>query len=77
MAVLLFLYLTLACSASVEGISKTGFLPPTKLPSENENNSKKVTKKITKSSKKTVMKKKNKVILMEEDELDIKVLDDG
>lgn len=78
---------------SIEGIAKTGFLPPTKLPSEKDSNSggggKKPAKaaasyKVVKNKKKkittTTSKSKNKkkvVVSEEEEELDITVLDDG
>ncbi len=64
---------------SVEGISKTGFLPPSKLPTTDDKPKKK--KKVAKSKKasKKVTYKKNKKIIQEEDEeeLDITILDEG
>jgi hypothetical protein len=68
---------------SIEGITKTGFLPPTKLPSEKGSSSTKAQAyKIVKNKKKKVTttsksKKKKIVISEEEEELDITVLDDG
>jgi hypothetical protein len=78
---------------SIEGIAKTGFLPPTKLPSEKDSNSgggggKKPAKaaasyKVVKNKKKKITtttsksKNKKKVVVSEEEELDITVLDDG